>query len=122
MGPLLLHLHIHPLITSATSGFLVLLSVSSATISYAVRGQLPTDYSLIFGAACFAGALLGVVVVNGVVRRTGAASLVVFLMTAVLAAGVAVCASYSMPHAVEQLADGQDIGFVPFCRRSGGRV
>lgn len=34
-----------------------------------LQGDLNADYSLIFGASCLLGALLGVVVINSVVRR-----------------------------------------------------
>lgn len=45
--------------------------VGSATISYAVAGRLNLDYSLIYGACCVVGAMLGVTVVNYVVRLAG---------------------------------------------------
>jgi hypothetical protein len=42
VGPLLLYLDVHPLAASATSSLMVLLSVGSATITYAIQvGLLP---------------------------------------------------------------------------------
>lgn len=37
MGPLLLALDVHPLVASATSSFMVLLTVGSATLTYSLQ-------------------------------------------------------------------------------------
>ena len=80
-------------------------------------GAISLGYSLVFGASCALGALLGVSVVNWVVRRSGATSLVVFCMTAVVAAGAVICAAYSVPQAARELRDsGPGAGFSPFCQ------
>jgi hypothetical protein len=50
-----------------------------------MQSQLPLEYSLIYGSSCFLGALVGVIMVNSMVRRTGATWLVVRLSTADLA-------------------------------------
>ena len=51
--------------------------MSIGATSSIVQDQLDLDYSLIIGASCFVGAFLGVAVVNYLVRRSGATSLVV---------------------------------------------
>lgn len=91
------------------------LQVGSATLTYAISDQLNLDYSLIFGASCLVGGLLGVTAVNAVVRRSSAGSLVVALMAVVVAAGAVLCAAYSVPQAVDQLAAGTNIGMGSFC-------
>lgn len=42
-----------------------------------MQGQLTLSYSLIYGASCFVGALVGVIIVNNLVRKSGATWLVV---------------------------------------------
>ena len=49
IGPLLLQLGVHPLISSATSSLMVLFSSSSAMLSFAFDGTLNVQFALIFG-------------------------------------------------------------------------
>lgn len=59
LAPILLSRGIHPLITTAANATLVLLTSSSATMSYILSGRTSVKCSLCLGFTCFIGALVG---------------------------------------------------------------
>lgn len=77
-------MHVHPQVSSATSGVMVLFSASVAAVSFAAAGRLNLQYAAAFGAACFAAAFMGVLVVGGLVRRSGRASIIVLILASMI--------------------------------------
>ena len=49
MGPLLLEFGLHPMVSAATSGLMVLFSSSIAAFSFGFDGLLNTQYALVRG-------------------------------------------------------------------------
>ena len=74
IGPLMLELGVHPLVSAATSSMMVLFSSSMGALAYAFDGALNLQFAFIFGAACCAASLVGVLVVARIVKRSGKVS------------------------------------------------
>lgn len=85
LNPILMYLGVHPMVSSATTATTVILTSSSLAIVYVVAGLVPWSYALCFFAACMTGALVGKSQIDKYVRRTGRASLLVGILTAILA-------------------------------------
>lgn len=82
--PLMLELGVHPQVSSATSGLMVLFSASLAALSFAAAGRLNTPHAAVFAAVCLAAAFCGVLLVSRAVRRSGRASIVVALLACIM--------------------------------------
>jgi uncharacterized membrane protein YfcA len=87
IGPMLLHVGIHPQIGAATSGTMVLFSSSTALVAFSASGRLNAQYAAVFSVASMIAAVLGSVVIGGIVRRTGRVSLLVLSMAVVMLVG-----------------------------------
>lgn len=81
LGPAMLELGLHPLVTASTSLLLVGASSSSATIEFSLAHELPHSWALIVFVLCFVASLVGVAVIGRYVRASGRASVIVFLLT-----------------------------------------
>lgn len=71
VGPLLLELGVHPLISAATSSLMVLFSASSAMLSFAFDGTLNLQFALIFGLSCLGSSIIGVGAISRIVKKSG---------------------------------------------------
>ena len=71
VNPLLLEFNIHPQAAAATSTLMVLFSASSAALSFGFGHQLNLHFALIFGLCCMGASLVGVLLVQRIVKRSG---------------------------------------------------
>ena len=71
VNPLLLEFNIHPQAAAATSTLMVLFSASSAALSFGFGHQLNLHFALIFGLCCMGASLIGVLLVQRIVQRSG---------------------------------------------------
>ena len=71
MNPLLLEFGIHPQAAAATSTLMVLFTCSSAALSFGFGHQLNLQYALVFGLCCMGASLVGVILVQRIVKRSG---------------------------------------------------
>ncbi len=71
VNPLLLEFNIHPQAAAATSTLMVLFSSSSAALSFGFGHQLNLHFALIFGLCCMGASLVGVLLVQRMVQRSG---------------------------------------------------
>ena len=71
VNPLLLDFGIHPQAAAATSTLMVLFTSSSAALSFGFSHQLNLQFALVFGLCCMAASLVGVILVQRVVERSG---------------------------------------------------
>lgn len=94
LGPVLLELGLDPLVTASTSLLLVGASSSSATVGFALANRLDYGWGIIMFLICIVASIIGVAGIGGIVRKSRKASIVVFLLVFVMAAGgilTAVC-------------------------------
>ena len=116
MGPLLLSLQVHPLVTAATSTLMILFSSSAATLSFAVAGNINKEYALIYGVCNFLSSFAGVFLIGKVVRRTGKSAIIVILLACIMAAGALASAVFGGHESVRNFQTGTNLTFSSICR------
>ena len=87
LGPVMLELGLHPLVTASTSLLLVGASSSSATVGFALADRLDYGWGIIMFVLCVIASTVGVAGIGKIVRRSGKASLIVFLLVFIMFAG-----------------------------------
>lgn len=103
----LLVLRLDPRAAAATSTLLVLFSSSSAAIAaVGTPGALLPMYVAVFASAAALSGVVGVLLANRFVKRSGRESMLVFLLAAYVAAGALLTAAVSGPSAVASLRTG----------------
>ena len=115
IAPLLLALRLAPPVAAATSTLLVLFSSSSAAVAAsATPGALNGLYVAAFAPVAALAGGVGVLVAARVVKRSGRQSWFVFLLAAVVAAGMVLTVVVSGPKAVRAVREGGG-GFPGVC-------
>lgn len=85
LGPLMLVMGINPRVSTATTATMIVLTSSSVAILYVTSGLVPPSYFITFFLTCFCGALVGKTKIDGYVKRTGQASVLIFLLATIIA-------------------------------------
>ncbi|VEU44237.1 unnamed protein product [Pseudo-nitzschia multistriata] len=85
LGPLMLVMGIYPRVSTATTATMIVLTSSSVAILYITSGMVPWQYAVTFFCTCFTGALIGKTYIDGYVKRTGKASVLIFLLAMIIA-------------------------------------
>ena len=83
-NPLLLSLGVLPSVASATGMYMILFSSSSSSFIYIVYKMLNLQFSLWIGFWCSSGSVLGLYILNKIIKRFDRQSPVVFALTLVL--------------------------------------
>jgi uncharacterized membrane protein YfcA len=83
-NPLLLSLGVLPSVASATGMYMILFSSSSSSFIYIVYKMLNLQFSLWIGFWCSSGSVLGLYILNKIIKRFDRQSPVVFALTFVL--------------------------------------
>jgi len=91
LGPLMLIMGIHPRVSSATTATMIVLTSSGVAIMFVTAGLVPWEYAVTFFCICLCGALLGKTKIDGYVKRTGKASLLIFLLAVIIALATVGC-------------------------------
>ena len=85
LGPLMLVMGIHPRVSTATTATMIVLTSSSVAILFVTSGLVPWEYAICFFSTCFVGAFVGKTYIDGYVKRTGKASILIFLLATIIA-------------------------------------
>ena len=115
LGPLMLAMQIHPLVSSATSSVMVLFSASAATFSFAVSGRLNYQYAFVYGGLCAIASIVGVATISTSVRRSGRGSRIVFTLALIIATGALMQAGFGGSAAIHDIRTGRHLSFAPLC-------
>lgn len=115
LGPLMLDMGIHPLVSSATSSVMVLFSASAATFSFAVADKLNYQYAFVYGGLCAVASIFGVAIISSSVRRSGKGSLIVFTLAFIIATGALMQAIFGGSAAIHDIRTGHHMSFQPLC-------
>ena len=91
LGPLMLVMGIHPRVSSATTATMIVLTSSSVAVLFVTAGLVPWAYAATFFCICFCGALIGKTKIDGYVKRTGRASILIFLLATIIALATLGC-------------------------------
>ena len=103
----------HPRVSSATTATMVVLTSSSVAVLFVTSGLVPWEYAVTFFCACFVGAYTGKTKIDGYVKRTGKASILIFLLATIIALATIGCVVIVLTHLAE--ADWCLAGFNEFC-------
>jgi uncharacterized membrane protein YfcA len=107
-GPLLLELGLNPIVSTATSNFLVLFTSSSTSLQFILLGVMNFKYGFICTICSTLGSYLGTVAIQRLLERTGRASILIFSMAMVEAVS-SVCiplhAFFEMKRGIDHGAD-----------------
>ena len=82
-GPLLLELGLNPIVSTATSNFLVLFTSSSTSLQFILLGTMNFHYGLICTVCSTIGSYAGTIVIQRLLEKTGRASILIFSMALV---------------------------------------
>ncbi|CAK9053460.1 Sulfite exporter TauE/SafE family protein 3 [Durusdinium trenchii] len=115
MGPKLLDLGCLPQVQSATTATTLFVMSTSTAIAFLVQGSATLDYSLWLGFATALGAVVGKAVVGWVVKRTQRPSVIMFLLGGIIALSVVVMSITGFIDVVDDLVQGNDLGFRDPC-------
>lgn len=116
LGPLMLIMGIDPRVSTATTATMIVLTSSSVAVMYVTSGLVPWSYAIFFFGICLLGALVGKSKIDGYVKKTGKASLLILILATIIAVATVGCLVIMLT----KLA-GQDWcfdGFNKFCDNS----
>jgi len=85
LGPLMLVMNIHPRVSSATTATMIVLTSSSVAIMFVISGLVPWSYAVYFFCVCFFGAVVGKSKIDGIVKKTGKASILIGILAIIIA-------------------------------------
>jgi len=85
LGPLMLVMGIHPSVSSATTATMIVLTSSSVAVMYVTSGLVPWTYAVFYFSVCSCGAFLGKSKIDGYVKKTGRASILIFTLATIIA-------------------------------------
>ena len=116
LGPLMLVMGIHPRVSTATTATMVVLTSSSVAVLFVTAGLVPWQYAVCFFCICFGGALVGKTKIDGYVKKTGRASILIFLLATIIAFATLGCVVIVLLRLAA--ADWCFAGFNKFCNLS----
>jgi uncharacterized membrane protein YfcA len=91
LGPLMLVMGIHPRVSSATTATMIVLTSSSVAVIFVTSGLVPWTYAVFYFFVCFFGALFGKRQIDKIVKRTGRASILIFILATIIALATIGC-------------------------------
>lgn len=116
LGPLMLVMGIHPRVSTATTATMVVLTSSSVAVLFVTAGLVPWQYAVCFFCICFGGALVGKTKIDGYVKKTERASILIFLLATIIAFATLGCVVIVLLRLAA--ADWCFAGFNKFCNLS----
>eukprot|EP00550_Attheya_septentrionalis_P000592 CAMPEP_0198284784 /NCGR_PEP_ID=MMETSP1449-20131203/4212_1 /TAXON_ID=420275 /ORGANISM="Attheya septentrionalis, Strain CCMP2084" /LENGTH=626 /DNA_ID=CAMNT_0043981999 /DNA_START=122 /DNA_END=2002 /DNA_ORIENTATION=- len=84
LGPLMLVMGIHPRVSTATTATMIVLTSSSVAIMFVTSGLVPWSYAVFFFFVCLSGAFIGKKFIDGYVKKTGMASILIFILATII--------------------------------------
>jgi ABC-type Na+ efflux pump permease subunit len=84
LGPMMLLMGVNPRISTSTTATLIALTSSSVAVSFVIGGIVPWSYALYFFLVCLCGALCLKRKIDAYVKRTGRASLLIFVLACII--------------------------------------
>ncbi|KAM3196055.1 hypothetical protein ACQJBY_071966 [Aegilops geniculata] len=111
LNPALLHIGVPPKTASATTMFMVLFCASMSMVQFIILGVDGIVGALVYALTCFVASIVGLVVIEGAIRKSGRVSLIVLMVAAILALSAVVIAGSGGVHVWAQYTSGQYMGF-----------
>ncbi len=102
IGPLLIELGINPTISTVTSNFLVLFTSSSTSLQFTILGMMNFSYGGICTFFSFLGSFIGTITVHKILVKVKRDSVLVFVLSFVLALCTILLPTYSVLKFIEK--------------------
>ena len=92
-NPLMISLGVPPSVSTSTGMYMIMFSTGASTMMYMSYGALDFKFSMWLGFWCSGGILIGITLLNHLIKLTGRQSMIVFFLVFMLAlSGVLVAA------------------------------
>uniref|UniRef100_A0A0E0JPN3 Sulfite exporter TauE/SafE family protein n=1 Tax=Oryza punctata TaxID=4537 RepID=A0A0E0JPN3_ORYPU len=115
LNPVLLQIGVPPKTASSTTMFMVLFCASMSMVQFIILGVDGIVTALVYAITCFVASIVGLVVIQGAIRKSGRVSLIVFMVAAILVLSVVVIACSGAVRVWVQYTSGQYMGFKRPC-------
>jgi uncharacterized membrane protein YfcA len=117
-GPLMLEMGMQPTVASATSSFMIFFTALSATLQFAMLGDIRLGYAGVLFVAGLVGTAVGQYVVGAMLKRSGRQSLIVLLIAFIIGGSTLVMTVLGTFDFLAELREGKSQGFRPLCGSS----
>uniref|UniRef100_A0ACD5VWC8 Uncharacterized protein n=1 Tax=Avena sativa TaxID=4498 RepID=A0ACD5VWC8_AVESA len=111
LNPVLLQIGIHPQTAAATSLFMVLFCASMSMAQYVLLGMEGIGEASVYAGICFFASVAGVILIGRAVRKSGRVSMIVFLVTAIMALSTVIVTCFGALDVWTQYTGGAYMGF-----------
>lgn len=115
-NPFLLSMGVHPQVVASTAVLIILFGSSSISLSFLMKGMLNVSYVMVYAPIACVGSLIGVTFIGWAVRKSGRASIIVLMMSGIIAAGTIATLVFGGLKSYHEIQAGEGIGFKPFCQ------
>lgn len=95
--------------------FMVLFCASMSMVQFIILGVQGIATALVYATTCFVASVVGLAAIESAVRRSGRASLIVFMVAGILALSAVVIACSGAVRVWEEYTSGQYMGFKMPC-------
>jgi uncharacterized membrane protein YfcA len=109
LGPLLLELGLHPIVSTATSNFLVLFTSSSTSIQFILLGMMNVDFGIACTLASTIGSYIGTVLIQKLIEKTKRSSYLIFSLGIVLGLSTLLIPGHTLSNILKQVKEGKSI-------------
>ena len=118
LNPLMIIMGIHPMVSSATNGIMVVMTSSIVAIMFVTAGLVPWQYVVTFFSVCLVGSLFGKTVIDSYIKKTGKASILILLLAGIILFATVGCLAIVLSRLAA--ADWCFAGMNKFCSASSG--
>jgi uncharacterized membrane protein YfcA len=84
LNPLMIIMGIHPMVSSATNGIMVVMTSSIVAIMFVTAGLVPWPYVVTFFFVCLIGSLFGKTVIDSYIKKSGKSSILILLLAGII--------------------------------------
>ncbi|KAL3522088.1 hypothetical protein ACH5RR_014922 [Cinchona calisaya] len=115
ISPLLLQIGLAPEVTAATCSFMVLFASTMSSMQFLLLGMNHVYGAIIFAIICFIASVIGMGIVQKVIKKFGRSSLIVFSVGTVMTLSTILITSFGAVDAWRDYNNGKFMGFKPPC-------
>lgn len=111
LNPVLLQIGIPPQTAAATSSFMVLFCASMSMVQFILLGMNGIAEASVYAGICFVASVAGVILIERAVRKSGRVSMIVFLVTVIMALSTVIVTGFGAVDVWAQYIGGAYMGF-----------
>ncbi|KAF1002177.1 hypothetical protein AG4045_008302 [Apium graveolens] len=115
LGPLLLEIGVIPEVASATATFVMMFSSSLSVVEFYLLKRFPIPYALYLMSVSILAGFWGQFFVRKVIAVLKRASIIVFILSAVIFASALTMGVIGIEKSIEMIQDHKFMGFLEFC-------